>query len=92
MHRNLPARLALALALALPALAPQRAEADANWKQSNAVWRAMDKCTRDAQKRFPDYTREANGKREAYRQQCLRSANLPGEADPPPQQQPAPQR
>lgn len=82
----------LALAL-LPAAAllllSGPAGADSNWKSSSAVWQAMDRCTQAAQKAYPDYTRESNAKREAYRQACLRAGNLPGEASPPPPQQPA---
>jgi hypothetical protein len=83
-------RRAAAIVLALAALLPAgRAAADQNWKTSSSVWKQMDKCNRAAQKAFPDFTREANSKREAYRQQCLRNANLPGEAAPPP---PPPER
>lgn len=64
----------MALAGAPPAMADQ------NWKTSSTVWKAMDKCTQAARKAFPDYTRESNAKREAARQNCLRSGNLPGEA------------
>jgi hypothetical protein len=71
--------LGAAVALALP----RPASADANWKNSQAVWSQMDKCTRAAQKAYPDYTRESNAKREATRQLCLRASNLPGEAIPP---------
>jgi len=84
-------RLWLTLIFALPGLAavPHRAVADAAWQQSRKAWVAMDQCTRAAQKAFPDYTREANAKREAFRRNCLRQANLPGDEDtrpePPPQ-------
>ncbi len=80
-------RLPLALVIVLSAASP--VAADAPWKQSTTVWKAMDKCARDAQKKYPDYTREANAKREAYRQSCLRNSNLPGEEAAPPA---APQR
>lgn len=81
--------LCLALLMAAAgALLADPAIADQNWKSSSAVWKAMDNCTRAAQKAYPDYTPEANAKREAYRQACLRSGNLPGEASPPP---PSPQ-
>jgi len=71
-------------------LASPPAAADANWKTSSAVWKQMDACTRAARKQFPDYTAEANAKREAARQKCLRSSNLPGEAAEPQQAQPQP--
>ncbi|MGO8918423.1 MAG: hypothetical protein ACLQJR_21190 [Stellaceae bacterium] len=69
---------ALSLAGTLPAMA------DANWKTSSSVWRAMDNCNKAARKAFPDYTRESNAKREAARQNCLRAGNLPGEGSAPP--------
>jgi len=77
--RRLPAILLLALLLPAPAFA------DSNWKQSQTVWSRMDKCTREARRQFPDYTAEANAKREIARQRCLRNGNLPGETDPQPQ-------
>lgn len=83
-------RLALLATAALLLLLAQPASADQNWKTSTQIWQSMDKCTQAAQKAYPDYTRESNAKREAYRQACLRSSNLPGEASAPPQpQQPA---
>jgi hypothetical protein len=63
--------------MALPGAMP--AMADATWKTSSAVWKAMDNCTKAARKSFPDYTAESNAKREAQRQNCLRSSNLPGD-------------
>ncbi len=75
MIRKLCYALLLTAATALPA------SADQSWKQSSSVWSQMDKCAQAAHKAFPDYTREANAKREAARQKCLRSGNLPGEAD-----------
>lgn len=80
-------RLAVCLSLAALWL-PTPASADQNWKTSSTVWRAMDKCTDQAQKAFPDYTPESNAKREAARQKCLRGGNLPGDAStaPAPQQ------
>jgi hypothetical protein len=53
--------------------------ADNNWKQSNAIWRQMDKCTRAAQKQYPDHTAEAIAKRDEARRRCFRSSNLPGD-------------
>jgi hypothetical protein len=75
MIRRLCYALLLLAATALPAAA------DPSWKQSSAIWAQMDKCAQQARKAFPDYTREANAKREAARQKCLRGASLPGEAD-----------
>jgi hypothetical protein len=40
-------------------------------------WNAMDKCARAAQLAFPDFTPEANAKRDRKLQDCLNSGNLP---------------
>jgi hypothetical protein len=82
--------LALAVSLLLPG--SHAARADGNWKSSNAVWQQMDRCARSAQKQFPDYTREANAKREAARQACLRASAAPTDTTPapPPSAGPAP--
>jgi hypothetical protein len=83
----------LCLALLLGAVAatlPRPAAADQSWQSSEAAWRAMDNCTRAAQKAFPDFTQQGYAKREAARLACLHSENLPGdEPAPPPVQQPA---
>lgn len=42
-----------------------------------ANWKLMDKCARQAQIAFPDYTAEANAKRDAALKACLSSNNLP---------------
>jgi hypothetical protein len=85
-------RLALSLIVVI-LVQPQIAVGDSNWKTSNAVWRVRDKCTEQARKAFPDYTRESNAKREKARQDCLRANNLPVEGNPiPPPQQPEPRQ
>ena len=76
------AYLALALVAGGGMLGSTPALADNAWKQSTSVWRTMDKCTRAAQKKFPDHTADAIAKRAADRRQCLRASNLPGD-DPP---------
>jgi hypothetical protein len=78
MIRTLCCGLLFAAVIAFPAAA------DPSWKQSSAVWSQMDKCAQQARKAFPDYTAEANAKREASRQKCLRNGNLPGDASAPP--------
>ena len=40
-------------------------------------WKAMDKCTKVAQTAFPDFTPEANAKRDAKLKECLAGQNLP---------------
>ncbi len=81
----------LPLVAAAALAAAPAARADQNWKTSSAVWKTMDDCTRAAQKAYPDYTRESNAKREAFRQKCLRNSNLPADSAAPPVQQPAQQ-
>jgi hypothetical protein len=86
----MPSTRGLLAVLLLAMLLPAPAAADNNWKQSSTVWKQMDTCTRNARKQFPDYTAEANAKREAARQKCLRNSNLPGDIEPEQQpQQPA---
>lgn len=87
MIRTFCCTLLLTGAIALFGTLP--AAADAYWKQSSSVWKAMDNCNKAARKAFPDYTRESNAKREAARQNCLRGGNLPGEAGAAPVQQQA---
>ena len=43
-------------------------------------WRAMDVCAKQAQAAFPDFTADANQKRDARLQECLRGNNLPPRA------------
>src|SRR5258708_37300849 len=45
--------------------------------QSEAAWKTMDKCKRQAWRQYPDYTREASAKREVAMTQCLRPSNAP---------------
>jgi hypothetical protein len=40
-------------------------------------WKASDKCARQAQAAFPDFTPEANAKREASLKACLEGGALP---------------
>jgi hypothetical protein len=40
-------------------------------------WKAMDLCTKQAQAAFPDFTADANAKRDAQLKACLESRNLP---------------
>ena len=41
-----------------------------------ANWRAADKCAKQAQAAYPDYSAEANAKRDASLKECLRLYNL----------------
>lgn len=40
-------------------------------------WKVMDNCTKQAQTAFPDFTAEANAKRDAKLKECLAGQNLP---------------
>jgi hypothetical protein len=40
-------------------------------------WKLADKCTQQAQAAFPDFTPEANAKRDAKLKECLNGQNLP---------------
>ena len=86
-------QLCLILIFALPTLAvPECDAAESQWMQSKRVWSKMDRCAHEAQKKYPDYTRESNAKREAFRRLCLRKENLPGGDDPEPEPQQQPQQ
>jgi hypothetical protein len=40
-------------------------------------WKLSDKCAQQAQAAFPDFTPEANAKRDAKLKECLAGNNLP---------------
>ena len=46
-------------------------------RKSTTQWHTMDDCSRQAFRKYPDYTAEANAKREAFRRLCLRNKSLP---------------
>lgn len=39
-------------------------------------WKAADKCAKQAQAAYPDYSAEANAKRDAKLKECLNASNL----------------
>ena len=39
-------------------------------------WKAADKCAKQAQAAYPDYSAEANAKRDAKLKECLNNGNL----------------
>ena len=39
-------------------------------------WKAADKCAKQAQAAYPDYSAEANAKRDAKLKECLSGGNL----------------
>ena len=47
----------------------------ANWVLGG--WRAMDSCARQAQTAYPEFTAEANAKRDAKLKECLNANGLP---------------
>ena len=40
------------------------------------LWKAADKCAKQAQLAFPDYNAESNAKRDAKLKECLNASNL----------------
>jgi len=45
--------------------------------QTMRKWALSDKCAQQAQRKFPDYTAEAQARRNEMMQQCLGQQNLP---------------
>jgi len=74
MNRFAMALLILAL---LPALAPGAARASQQGVVTMKNWKSMDLCAREAQTAFPDYTADAQVKRDAKLKECLQGKNLP---------------
>jgi hypothetical protein len=69
---------AVLLASVLPAILPAGAHAVS--LQGTVVvgkWKSMDKCEVEAQRAYPDFTAEANAKRDAKLKDCLAGQNLP---------------
>ena len=69
-------RLAYSLAAVLPFLIGAAEGATAQGQQVNTNWRAADKCAKEAQAAYPDYSAESNAKRDAQLKACLNSYNL----------------
>ena len=74
MIRTGAAAFLVLLLAAAPATATQQGV------QATKNWKMMDKCSRDAQVAFPDYTAEAYAKRDALVKECLAGKNLPPRA------------
>jgi hypothetical protein len=66
-----------AVALLILALSPEIARASQQGVVVTKNWNAMDKCAKDAQVAFPDFTAESNAKRAAKEKECLEGKNLP---------------
>jgi len=77
-------RLASALVVLALAVAPATASQQGVVALQN--WKSMDLCARQAQAAFPDFTAEANAKRDAKLKDCLAGKILP------PRELPAPGR
>ena len=45
-------------------------------------WKSMDSCAVQAQRAYPDFTPEANAKRDAKLKECLQGQNLPPRGTP----------
>jgi hypothetical protein len=67
--------LALPLAAVL-LLLTGTAEATQQGQAAIGYWTAADKCAKQAQAAYPDYSAEANAKRDAALQNCLNGSNL----------------
>jgi hypothetical protein len=68
--------LVVALVIAL-GLSASTAEATSQGVGAIARWKTMDTCAKQAQAAFPDFTPDANAKREAKLKDCLNANNLP---------------
>jgi len=77
LSRCLCPRTKLALAAGLLLLIPGIALASQQGVIAMKNWKSMDLCAKEAQTAFPDFTPEANAKRDARMKQCLEGKNLP---------------
>ncbi len=71
------AGLCAVLLVLLIGLAAGPARATQAGQQAIKNWALMDKCTRNAQAAFPDYTAQAYAQRNAALKACLEGNNLP---------------
>ena len=69
-------RLAFAFIL-LALFASAAGQASNPGTQTLKNFKVMDQCTKEAQQAFPDFTTEAQAKRDAKLKECLASKNLP---------------
>jgi hypothetical protein len=80
-------RMAIAVVIAGATLPAAVHAATLQGEQTMKRWAISDKCAQQAQRRFPDYTAEAQAKRNQAYEQCLDSQNLPPRDLPAPGQQ-----
>ena len=52
------------------------AEASQQGQAAVGYWKAADKCAKQAQAAYPDYSAEANASRDAALKNCLNGSNL----------------
>lgn len=52
------------------------AEASQQGQAAVGYWKAADKCAKQAQAAYPDYSTEANAKRDVALKNCLNGGNL----------------
>ena len=57
-------------------LLTETAEASQQGQAVIGYWKAADKCAKQAQAAYPDYSAEANAKRDAALKNCLNGSNL----------------
>jgi hypothetical protein len=65
---------------AISFIAAVAAQASQPGTQTLKNWKAADLCAKRAQQAFPDFTPEANAKRDAQMKLCLEQQNLPPRA------------
>jgi len=70
-------RLGQAFLILILGLAPAAAMASQQGVVATKNWQTMDRCAKEAQTAFPDFTAESNAKREAKEKDCLAGQNLP---------------
>ena len=69
-------RLAYALAAVLLLLSGTAQATSLQGRNVDANWRTADKCAKQAQAAYPDYSAESNAKRDTSLKECLRLYNL----------------
>jgi hypothetical protein len=69
-------QLAYVLAALLLFLSATAQAASQQGRDVNANWRTADKCAKQAQAAYPDYSAESNAKRDTSLKECLRAYNL----------------
>ena len=72
----MPKQLAYARAAALLCWSGTAGATSQQGRNVAANWRTADKCAKQAQAAYPDYSAESNAKRDASLKDCLRLYNL----------------